>query len=173
MRHSTIVELYNAFGLFLRRPCFQGFWVYQELVFGRDIQVCCEDTNVELSLLWGLYYACEGWVISSSRSPENNKGIDFAAMRNARSLLDYGVTPMSRGSLRRMTIVAGRLQSEDVRNRVFGVLALIDWEGEEPIRPDSGKDPYDLAVEVLQRIGHVDCNDRFLLGVDIIRYCTF
>lgn len=61
-----------------------------------------------------------------------------------------------------MTIVAGRLQSEDVRDRVYGVLALIDWEGEEPIRPDYGKDPFDLAVEVLSRIGHVDFDGRFV-----------
>lgn len=149
MRRSTIVELDNAFGLFLRRPCFRRVCTYQELVFGRDIRVCCGDTNVELSLLWGLHQACEGWDLSSVKFLENIKLIDFAVMRNARSLLEYGVTPMFRGGLRQMTMVAGRLQSEDVRDSVFGVLALIDWEGEELIRPDYGKGRYDLDVEVL------------------------
>lgn len=162
MRESTIVELYNAFGMFLKRPYFQRVWIYQELVFGRDIQICCGDMNVELSLLWKLYQACERWKIASIKFPENIKRIDFAVMRNVRSLLQYGVTPTTQGSLRQMTIVAGRLQSEDVRDRVYGVLALIDWEGEEPIRPDYGKDPFDLAVEVLQRIGHVDFDGRFV-----------
>lgn len=162
MRESTIVEMYNAFGMFLKRPYFQRVWIYQELAFGRDIQVFCEGMYVELSLLWALYQICEGWNVSSISTPEDIQRIDFAAMRNVRSLLRYGVTPTSQGSLRQMTIVAGRLQSEDVRDRVFGVLALIDWEGEEPIRPDYSKDPFDLAVEVLQRIGHVDFDDRFV-----------
>ncbi|KAI7776453.1 hypothetical protein LA080_005345 [Diaporthe eres] len=131
MRDSTITELYNALGMFMKRPYFQRVWIYQELCFGRDIQ-------------------------------GNIKWIDFAAMRNVRCLLEYGVTPMSRGSLRQMTIVTGRLQSEDLRDRLFGVLAMIDWDDAKPIQPDYGKDPFDLTVEVLQRIGHVDFDDRFL-----------
>lgn len=162
MRDSTVTELYNALGMFMKRPYFQRVWIYQELCFGRDIQVCCEDMHAELSLLLKLYQALESWNLSSIDLPGNIKWIDFAAMRNVRSLLAYGVTPMSRGSVRQMTIVTGRLQSEDLRDRVFGVLAMIDWDGAKPIQPDYAKDPFDLAVEVLQRIGHVDFDDRFL-----------
>lgn len=162
MRDSTIPELYNAFSMFLKRPYFQRVWIYQELCFGRDIQVCCGDMHAELSTIWELYQACETWKTGSITLPGNIKWIDFAAMRNVRSLLNYGVTPMSQGSLRQMTIVAGRLQSEDLRDRVFGVLAMIDWEEAKPIQLDYNKDPFDLAVEVLQRIGHVDFDDRFL-----------
>lgn len=162
MRDSTITELYNALGMFMKRPYFQRVWIYQELCFGRDIQVCCEDMHAELSLLLKLYQASESWNMSSINLQGNIKWIDFAAMRNVRSLLEYGVTPMSRGSLRQMTIVTGGLQSEDLRDRVFGVLAMIDWDDAKPIQPDYGKDPFDLAVEVLQRIGHVDFDDRFL-----------
>ncbi|KAG6355501.1 hypothetical protein INS49_003463 [Diaporthe citri] len=133
MRDSTITELCNAFGMFLKRPYFQRVWICQELCFGRDIQVCCKDMHAELSFLWKLYQASESWNLSSISLPENIKWKDFTAMLNVRSLLEYGVTPMSRGTLRQMTIVAGRLQSEDLRDRVFGVLAMIDWDGAKPI----------------------------------------
>lgn len=162
MRDSTITELYNAFGMFMKRSYFQRVWIYQELCFGRDIEVYCEDMHAELSTLLKLYQASESWNMSSINIPGNIKWIDFPAMRNVKSLLAYGATPITSGSLRQMTIVTGRLQSEDLRDRVFGVLAMIDWDGAEPIQPDYGKDPFDLAVEVLQRIGHVDFDDRFL-----------
>lgn len=45
-----------------------------------------------------------------------------------------------------------QLQSEDLRDRVFGTLATTDWKGGERIQPDYDKDRFDLAIEVLQTI---------------------
>jgi hypothetical protein len=45
-----------------------------------------------------------------------------------------------------------QLQSEDLRDRVFGTLATTDWKSRTPIQPDYDKDRFDLAIEVLQAI---------------------
>ncbi|KAF3769741.1 hypothetical protein M406DRAFT_354123, partial [Cryphonectria parasitica EP155] len=44
------------------------------------------------------------------------------------------------------------LACEDPRDTIYGVLAMIDWRGEQPLQPDYTKDRFDLALEVLQRL---------------------
>lgn len=162
-RKTTIARLYNALSKFLKRPYFQRVWIYQELFFGRNIHVCCEDETAEVSLFWGLYVAFESWPMDDNKLL---KGVDRSRLEemhdNFRFILHTGVSQGKRLSLLRMIRVVKVLQSEDPRDRVFGTLATINWEGRKPIQPDYTKDPFDLAVEVLQRIGNVDFDDRFI-----------
>jgi len=43
-----------------------------------------------------------------------------------------------------------RFQCTDVRDKLFGVLALIEWGSSRPLVPDYGKDNCEIAIEVLR-----------------------
>lgn len=144
---STMIKLLNALKIFLRRSYFYRVWIYQELFFGQDIRLCCEDKSVKLSLLRGLYSALTQYL--------RHLGLEdyMKSVKSAGSLLDDGVLKKTTGhGLWNIIQVAGQLQCEDIRDRVFGTLSMIDWQSKNPIQPDYDKGPYDLALEVLMRI---------------------
>lgn len=148
---STMIKLLNALKNFLRRPYFYRVWVYQELFFGQDIRLCCEDKSVALLLLQGLYSAFLEYL--------RYIGLEgyMETLKSVGSRLHDGVLTNKAGySLWQMIHVAGPLQCEDARDRVFGTLSMIDWQHKTPIQPDYSMDPFDLALDVLIRIVHDD-----------------
>lgn len=150
--NSTRVKLHYALARFLMRPYFRRVWIYQELFFGKDIHVCCEDETVKLSLLWALTSNLLLWGQSHIGSPHTAPLIAHTeiVMKEVMFLLEGGVMGVKPRPLRQTIIDVERLECEDIRDRVFGSLAIIDWNGRKPIQPDYKKDPFDLAVEVLQ-----------------------
>ncbi|KAF3763424.1 hypothetical protein M406DRAFT_357083 [Cryphonectria parasitica EP155] len=42
------------------------------------------------------------------------------------------------------------LQCQYTRDKCFGVLAMVDWEGEAPLMPDYENDDFEVVVEVLE-----------------------
>lgn len=148
---STLIRLCKALSMFLRRPYFHRVWIYQELFLGKNIQVCCEDKTVELSSLRAIYMTHLLWIQFPTKITQHIDCYSLEEMEDVRYLLET-VKHKSRLSLRELIPVIRTLQSEDIRDRVFGILSTIKWHDEKPIRPDYDKDPFDLAVEVLQRI---------------------
>ena len=167
--HHSQAALYDAFRKLLERPYVKRVGIYQGLHFGRNIHICCRGENAGLSLLWGLYLAFPSW-ISHSGKLLSVINLDYfvSGEANITFLLEAGVMPRTRVSLLETMCVVGMMQSKDHRDRVFGALAMIDWKGRKPIQPDYGKDPFDLAVEVLQKIGQC----RRLYNVDRVLHYT-
>lgn len=155
---STMIRLLSALRLFLKRPYFYRVWIYQELFFGQNIQLWCEDKSVKLLLLRGLYSALHEYLryIGLEGNMESIKSVG--------PLLDDGVSTKATGhslySLWQMIHAAGQLQCEDVRDRVYGTLSMIDWQGRTPIQPDYSKDAFDLAVELLMRFVYDDFHNN-------------
>lgn len=166
-RKSTLPRLYIALNLFLSRRYFQRVWIYQELFLGEDIQVCCEDQTVKLTVLWALYQTFWYWIKIRSTLMRDFIWYTSTVLEGVRFLLEAGLgikrdtrTPLLE-KLREMS----KLQSEDIRDRVFGTLATTEWEGRKPIQPDYGKDRFDLVVEVVQAIiGPFDNSSEFQVG---------
>lgn len=152
-RQSIQVTLFDTLDKFLTRPYFQRVWIYQELFFGKNIHVCCEDGIVDMSKLWKLYKDFQKWVIKGIKVPGDTNWDRFHRIVKTQFLFEAGVERIARPDLEQMTKMVGRLHSEDIRDRVFGTLAIIKWNDSVPIQPDYGKDAFDLSVEVLQRIG--------------------
>lgn len=164
--NSTLIRLYHALGRFLMRPCFRRVWIYQELFFGRDIHVCCEDETVKLSLLWTLTSNLRLWAQTYSGPLQSAPLFSYfgTLIEKVIFLLEGGVMGVKPRPLRQTMIDVQRLECEDIRDRVFGTLAIIDWDGRKPIQPDYNKDPFDLAVEVLQ-IFETETTDGMLKSV--------
>lgn len=151
----TLVRPANALSSFLKRPYFQRVWIYQELFFGNDVELCCGDKTVELSLIWALYRTIRKWVLSCEPSilPRSMSVPRSDYYDDGDKMMLRAVT-MEKEPLEISSVISSvqELQCEDPRDRVFGTLAMVDWEGGTPIRPDYHMDPLDLAVEVLQKI---------------------
>lgn len=162
MRKSSLVRLFRAVINFLKRPYFQRVWIYQELFYGRHIQLCCDDETIPLMLLWGLYVvmiACPAWDGSRFRLTSE---VDFVL--EAGAVVGTGKVELHSALLSQVTA----LKSEDRRDKLFGILSIIDWGEMKPIQPDYSKDRFDLAVEALvhmrndRRLGWIIHNVLFL-----------
>jgi hypothetical protein len=44
------------------------------------------------------------------------------------------------------------LQCEDIRDRIYALIPVINWNGLKPIQPDYDRDVYDIALDVLRLI---------------------
>ena len=63
-----------------------------------------------------------------------------------------------------------RFQSSDVRDRLYGILSVVNWRGAAPV-PDYTKDSFELATEVLRRIlASGDDTFRFYTAMKWIRH---
>ncbi|KAG8161039.1 hypothetical protein KVR01_009303 [Diaporthe batatas] len=160
---STLERLDKPLRAFFRRSYFQRVWIYQELFFGKNTHFCCGHETVELSLMWALYMTIGSWMVSPwmtvlspwNRGPVPQSMLDRQSQYyfdNYKQLLRAAATAKKPLELSIVVEAVQRLQCEDPRDRVFGTLAMVDWDGEAPIRPDYQMDPFDLTVEVLQRI---------------------
>lgn len=144
MRKLSLVRLFRAVINFLERPYFHRVWINQELFYGRDIHICCDDQTIPLSLLWGLYvvmFACPTSRWDNSLGPATSE-VDFVLEAGA---VGTGKLELQIALLRQVTV----LQCEDRRDQLFGILSMIDWGDRKPIQPDYSKDSFDLAVETM------------------------
>jgi hypothetical protein len=155
LRNSTKARLLKAFNLFLGRQYFRRVWIYQELFFGRDIQVCCGNENVQIAALWQLHAALSLWEKLPRmmlRCSHADLGDFPDQLLRTWFLLQAGVNRWNKGLLWNVMLDISSLQCEDPRDRVYGTLAVIDWEGTQPVEPDYSIDRFDLAVEVLRKL---------------------
>lgn len=155
---STRIRGYRALRVFLDRPYFRRVWIYQELFFGSKIQICCGDDSVDLSKLWTLYSLIRERCFAPRPSRFQSYIIEEEACKDevAKTFLDAGMKTGRRPTLLTTIHHFGALQSEDPRDRLYGILALIKWDDEEPILPDYDKDRFDLASEVLRKFSSYD-----------------
>lgn len=138
---------YDAFRTFLARPYFQRLWIYQELYLAQQVEICCENDHISINLLDNLACAVSG--ISSQLDPANEK------LPPTRHLLNVGaMNVVKRSSLMELLghVNSMGLLCRDIRDRCFGILAMVDWRGRLPIVPDYNKDKYEVAEELFRTV---------------------
>lgn len=152
-RNVAIARLRKALKAFLTRPYFQRVWIYQELFLAQVVNVICSHDIVPISWIW---MTC--LVLHVEISWLNGRFTLWceldSVLQPREELLKAGST--SRG-LMSIEIAMDKVESlhcQDPRDRFYGTLSMINWEGEEPIQPVYNKDRLDLAIEVLNRLGY-------------------
>lgn len=169
LRNSIKARLLKAFNSFLGRRYFRRAWIYQEVFFGRDIRVCCEDESVQILKVFQLYQALDQWLlrrrIMLRCPPAELQQWAFHKVRT-RHVLTASVSTGEKAPLTFLIPLVAELQCEDPRDRIYGTLAVIDWGGMQPIEPDYNRDRFELALEVLQRI---DGSRNFLTWVSDVQ----
>lgn len=148
---STWERLHNEFADFLGRPYFSRVWVFQELCLGRSISVCCGKEHLSIRTLHGLDLTVHWYVYLDGR------GGDFREMLEAwgrigpkRSLILAGALDLKLMAPWKAFLHVQDLECTDLRDRIYGVLSVIDWSDQKPIQPDYKKDRLEIALEVLR-----------------------
>lgn len=130
---------------FLGRDYFSRTWVYQEIVLGRHIILCCGCTRVPLYSLYGMFLTMEYLGHLSVKDTEK-----------AWPLLRAGAFSWSSSEKSLETLMSDvlALNCADPRDKVYSVLSMVHWRrsNEEPIYPDYTLDSLSLACKVLPRI---------------------
>ena len=167
----------TKFFTFMKRPYFSRVWVLQELHLAPNISLCCGTdvrsfdyllavsmlvdfwiniSNYKKSLtftvsLMARLFSRQQWFLRRQESCATEIFEEkFRAIQNQRGCLSLA---SGTGGRRRLAVILEVMHSfgcTDVRDRLFGVLALVDWGPGKAVVPDYEKDGYQLAVEVLQ-----------------------
>lgn len=138
----------RALRAFLSRQYFKRLWIYQELYLARKVDICSEDDHISMVLLDGLalLYSGDHWLPSGQYM-----------IPRARHLLEAGVTSMA--GVKKASpwdlldqVDNMHLECRDIRDKLFGILAMLDWRYRQPIIADYNISGYEVAKEVLVRI---------------------
>lgn len=166
----------HSLSLLSQRPYFKRVWVVQELFFAREASICCGSTKIPAHHLLQEFIAVDRCLMDvedqgnideafKDRLPPASASSQLELLNATFKQMDqefntkctdlllrydaYNASPEERRR-RIETIVQLRygLECQDPRDKVYGALALIDWEGLAPVTPDYAKSPYDLAKEM-------------------------
>jgi len=167
--------LTTCFIAFMKRPYFSRVWILQELHLAPATSLCCGMDRRSFAFLLAVSILIDFWInVSGHRENLSNDISSPADERSPPPWFSLRHTSCStlqesfhnieaqRGCLTLATCGRGRrrlaevlhamqsFQCMDVRDRLFGVLALIEWGSGEPAVPDYSKDNYEVAIEALR-----------------------
>ncbi|OAL05271.1 hypothetical protein IQ06DRAFT_300436 [Phaeosphaeriaceae sp. SRC1lsM3a] len=172
---STRLRMTEAFLAFMGRPYFSWLSVLQELYMGRRVIVCCDAAVIPAEQLLALHsllnpFSCPTlWraiyyhVIPSAirnilwnrlkYKPSLNsydRAVDFMGVEVRVGCLYLAVNHSGLKSLHTFLDVIEYFTCADNRDKLYGILSLIDWSPNNAPRPDYRRDHLDLALEVFQ-----------------------
>lgn len=156
-------ELRHHWERFCQRRYFHRIWVVQELFEGRGrLVLLCGISAIDWSSLVTLYHQLlkafgPNYENSSTNSATQNFCLE--TIQRLGVLINTGERGMiAFGTLMSLTRA---LECEDPRDRVFGTLLLIDWEGlgATPPKPDYNCSCFDVATDLVTRLSITEMQD--------------
>ncbi|KUI52962.1 Heterokaryon incompatibility protein 6, OR allele [Cytospora mali] len=165
MQKPALVRLFHALHVFLERPYFSRVLVYQELFHGKRVSVHCGKERLSIRLFSGMALAANYWFHTMfyamqhfyTMHPELSgptindvhiKSID----KVSHVLLECGSWVTELLPLEYALQQVWDLNYTDPRDKVYGVISVVDWENKTPICPDYTKDRLEIATEVIGAI---------------------
>lgn len=155
MSRSVLVKLYHVLTVFLQRSYFSRVWVYQELFLGTKVSIYCGKERLSVCLLRGITIAANYWFYTMPKQPQLSAPTgDYVYIKLidqvGRSLLDVGSSDFEPIPLSSALRHVRSLKCADPRDKVYGILSVVDWSNTTPICPDYTKDRMDIATEVIK-----------------------
>lgn len=143
---ANMDKLIQAMKMFLGRDYFSRAWVYQEIVLGRHIILCCGCTRTPLYSLYGMLLAMERIGCLSHRLVDK-----------AWPMIRAGAFSWSSSESESLETLMGDvlpLKCTDARDKVYAVLSMVNGcrRHEKQIYPDYTLDALSLASNVLASI---------------------
>lgn len=166
-RQTTIARLQEAFVLFMKRPYFHRVWIYQELFLAQHVSVLCGDDTIPISWVWVTCLALNAKFKSFDHMLYLSCFLqdEFSIVEE---MLKSGATDSRSKTLKNTIREIASLQCQNPRDRIYGILSMIDWDGREPIQPDYSKDRLDLAMEALDHSYHGEVLTALMIRVEAI-----
>lgn len=142
-----------------KRDYFRRVWIYQELFLGSEVLLCCGMDTAPLRVLYGMLQVVYGTSKRARRhglaSRGQRQGLG-GGLGLCEDMVEAGSVPGLVGMkfFWEALYTVSMLDCTDARDRVYGVLSLVEWGLDEtPIFPDYDLGAFELAVEVLRRLG--------------------
>ncbi|KAI3317523.1 hypothetical protein HD806DRAFT_514862 [Xylariaceae sp. AK1471] len=172
-RSSEPQRLVRAFLELSCRPYFQRVWTLPELWLARGVDLLCGEDHVLAQTLYGLVTIINNDLIpySSISEPWNrdipllrrtiNLAVEASCLSNhvprlrgisTRPKHMHALSPkrIDRQGLFMALRLSQSLQCDDIRDRVYALISIVDWGPLKTIQPDYDRDVYDLMLSILQ-----------------------
>lgn len=154
---STQERVTQALLSLSQRDYFRRVWIYQELFLGPDILLCCGRDTAPLRVLYGMLHVVFGSTKRSRRHGLGSHGRKqgVLGLGQCEDMVEAGaVSGLGMKYFWEALYTVSMLDCTDARDRVYGVLSLVEWTShEERIFPDYERGAFELGVEVLRRLG--------------------
>lgn len=153
----NIRRLLHAMGAFSRRPYFCRLWILQELYHGSAVSFLCGRDCMPSVVLVHIFRLrhCRSFWYPYSLEPEGKSGPGGLCLSNTSMILLVArQSPIGSKSLVTLSRNAGRLLCEDPRDKVYGIVSMVDRGsfGVSPIVPDYTKTVFEVALDFLQKL---------------------
>ena len=172
MRSKTRQRLYHAFRAFIQRPYFTRVWVMQELHLATSVSYCFGMAVHTAEDFLSLHWLMRFWTIpmyDSYRTPmlvrrffvigrytwaysrtnfSKEMLFEYTMHETGTTLLGLGCT---KGKLRPVDVLLNtNLECTDPRDRLYGVLSLVNWPDQQKPEADYQKDYFQVAADVFE-----------------------
>lgn len=155
-----LVRLEKAYEAFVQRPYWRRMWIIQEIRQAAGIEVACGSACIDLELLLPIdtIIATAAAKVFAKHIPRHipkesdreNHGEDyFLLLFPGQQFPD--LSRFERQPLSEYTSKLELYRCADIRDRIDGLLGLVDWGEKGPPTPDYRIEPYALALDVLER----------------------
>lgn len=154
---------------FRKRDYFYRVWILQELFLARRVTISCgshfvtaTDLDMRMRLAKERVYEKfsvshnDHWIVGLAKklTPRDNDVWDFFNRIWIRSADDWNWTlatssPEELMTLEKALFRVADLRCSEPRDRIYGILSMVRWDGLDYITPDYNKPKLELAVEVL------------------------
>ncbi|ROV98086.1 hypothetical protein VMCG_06966 [Cytospora schulzeri] len=157
----NIRRLLRAMGALARRPYFSRLWILQELYHGSAVSFLCGGDHIPCSLLLRLFRLRHCWSfwfpysLDDCFGPEGKSGPGSLCLSNTDMILLVArQSPIGSKTLVTLSRNAARLLCEDPRDKVYGIVSMVDWASfdVDPIIPDYTKTAFVVAMDFLQKL---------------------
>lgn len=155
---SILIRLCKALANFLSRQYFHRVWVYQELFLGKDISVYCGNEILPISWIWVTSSIVDSWLwprteyfLFLNSGHTGMWSTLCSKIQDAMPLLLAGAREQPLMRLSSTISAVAELSCQDPRDRIYGILSIVEPVESHRFKPDYTKDRLDLAVEVLQK----------------------
>lgn len=146
--------------VFLNRAYFSRLWVFQEVCLARKVLFCCGHDCVPATDLCGILRPLQNRFLDSTSGDLGTLPLTTEVLEISAS--SGKITMPFWEALSR--VAETDLQSKDVKDRIFGILAVVNWNDKKPIVPDYGINIFDLAVTVLRKLIELQEIPLFLIN---------
>lgn len=198
-RFSTTMRFLHAAICFVERPYFTRLWILQELRNAQEATFLCGTDLIPKRVIYdmsegilnqsmsirkfGKFFSVatniakrfplfrrfwtmqEYWRKLSIASKDDDKLFEIAR----RAWLVVG----SKTDLSTLILAATSLQCQERKDKIFGLISLIDWSAFTPIIPDYTHTEFEVAVHFFQALLNAQSDHRVTLGTfNLLRLCN-
>lgn len=145
---TELRRLTDGFYALSERGYFSRLWIVQEVLLGREVRVLCGESSVDVQAVADFEMDLRSFCSELQRHDGSNVDMEtssaFSNLINFRHRWDGAGT-----GLMSLTDQFAESKCSDIRDRIFGLLAMVDWKGRDAMLPDYTKSALQVAIQTL------------------------